>query len=46
MAHTILGSAIAAATGNDALSGALAAGGAEALAPMLTHFLMRLNQQF
>ncbi len=39
LAHTILGGAIAAATGNDALSGALAAGGAEALAPTLTHFL-------
>jgi hypothetical protein len=39
LAHAVLGGAVAAAGGNDALSGALAAGGAEALAPVLSNFL-------
>jgi hypothetical protein len=39
IAHTILGGAVQAAGGNDALAGALAAGGAEALAPILSNYL-------
>jgi filamentous hemagglutinin len=39
LAHAILGGAVAAAGGNDALTGALAAGGAEAMAPLLSNYL-------
>jgi hypothetical protein len=39
LAHTILGAAVAAATGNNALVGGLSAGGAEAVAPILIHYL-------
>jgi hypothetical protein len=39
LAHAILGGAVAAAGGNDALTGALAAGGAEAVAPILSNYL-------
>ncbi|WP_430981475.1 VENN motif pre-toxin domain-containing protein [Alkanindiges illinoisensis] len=39
LAHTVLGAAVAAAGGNDALSAGLAAGGAEAAAPVLSHYL-------
>jgi hypothetical protein len=39
LAHAILGGAVAAAGGNDALTGALAAGGAEAIAPILSNYL-------
>ena len=43
LAHTILGAAVAAAGGNDALAGALAAGGAEATAPILSQWLYGKN---
>jgi filamentous hemagglutinin len=39
IAHAILGGAVQAAGGNDALAGALAAGGAEAIAPILSNYL-------
>ncbi|HIW05934.1 MAG TPA: VENN motif pre-toxin domain-containing protein [Candidatus Ignatzschineria merdigallinarum] len=39
LAHGIAGAAIAAANGGDLLSGALTAGGAEALAPIIAEFL-------
>ena len=39
VAHTILGAAVAAASGSNALSGGLAAGGAEAAAPALAQWL-------
>lgn len=39
LAHAVLGAALAAATGNDLLSGALAAGGSEAVAPALANWL-------
>jgi hypothetical protein len=39
LAHTILGAAVAAAGGNDALIGGLAAGSAEAAAPAVMHYL-------
>ena len=39
LAHTLLGAAVAAAGGNDALSAGLAAGGAEAAAPVLARWL-------
>lgn len=35
LAHTLLGAAVAAAGGNDALTAGLAAGGAEGIAPKL-----------
>ncbi|EXE52795.1 hemagluttinin repeat family protein [Acinetobacter sp. 766875] len=39
LAHTILGAAVAAAGGNNALTAGLSAGGAEAAAPILSSFL-------
>ncbi|MDQ9029077.1 two-partner secretion domain-containing protein [Acinetobacter nosocomialis] len=39
LAHTVLGAAVAAAGGNDALTAGLSAGGAEAAAPILSSFL-------
>ena len=39
LAHAVLGAAVAAAGGNDALAGALSAGGAEAVAPKVSTFL-------
>lgn len=39
LAHTVLGAAVAAAGGNDALTAGLVAGGAEAAAPVLSNFL-------
>lgn len=39
LAHTLLGAAVAAAGGNDALTAGLAAGGAEAAAPVLSNYL-------
>jgi filamentous hemagglutinin len=39
LAHTVLGAAVAAAGGNDALNAGLSAGGAEAAAPVLSSFL-------
>ncbi|WP_227518236.1 VENN motif pre-toxin domain-containing protein, partial [Acinetobacter baumannii] len=39
LAHTVLGAAVAAASGNDALTAGLSAGGAEAAAPILSSFL-------
>nr|WP_307878518.1 VENN motif pre-toxin domain-containing protein [Acinetobacter seifertii] len=39
LAHTVLGAAVAAAGGNDALTAGLSAGGAEAAAPILSKFL-------
>ena len=39
VAHTLLGAAVAAAGGNNALSAGLAAGGAEAAAPVLSKYL-------
>ncbi|QNW95819.1 hemagglutinin repeat-containing protein [Acinetobacter seifertii] len=39
LAHTVLGAAVAAAGGNDALTAGLSAGGAEAAAPVLSSFL-------
>lgn len=39
LAHTVLGAAVAAAGGNDALTAGLTAGGAEAAAPVLSNFL-------
>ena len=39
LAHTVLGAAVAAAGGNDALTAGLVAGGAEAAAPALSSFL-------
>lgn len=39
LAHTVLGAAVAAAGGNDALTAGLAAGGAEASAPLLAKYL-------
>ncbi|HIW05932.1 MAG TPA: hypothetical protein H9889_01195 [Candidatus Ignatzschineria merdigallinarum] len=39
LAHGIAGAAMAAANGGDLLSGALTAGGAEALAPIIAEFL-------
>ncbi|MDC4843866.1 VENN motif pre-toxin domain-containing protein, partial [Acinetobacter baumannii] len=39
LAHTILGAAVAAAGGNDALTAGLSAGGAEGAAPILSSFL-------
>nr|WP_228273172.1 VENN motif pre-toxin domain-containing protein [Acinetobacter soli] len=39
LAHTVLGAAVAAAGGNDALTAGLSAGGAEAAAPLLSSFL-------
>ncbi|WP_371688008.1 VENN motif pre-toxin domain-containing protein [Snodgrassella alvi] len=39
LAHAILGAAVAAAGGNDALTAGLAAGGSEAIAPVLSHWL-------
>jgi filamentous hemagglutinin len=39
LAHALLGGAVAAAGGNDVLTGALAAGGAEAAAPLLAQYL-------
>ncbi len=43
LAHTILGAAVAAAGGNDALAGGLAAAGAEATAPILSQWLYGKN---
>ena len=43
LAHTLLGAAVAAAGGNDALSAGLAAGGAEAAAPVLARWLYGTN---
>jgi filamentous hemagglutinin len=39
LAHTVLGAALSAATGNNVLMGALAAGSAEAIAPILSNYL-------
>lgn len=39
LAHTVLGAAVAAAGGNDAMTAGLSAGGAEAAAPILSSFL-------
>ena len=39
LAHTLLGAAVAAAGGNDALTAGLSAGGAEAAAPILSKYL-------
>ena len=39
MAHTILGAAVAATGGNNALTAGIAAGGAEATAPLLSQYL-------
>lgn len=39
VAHAVLGAAVAAAGGNDALAGALAAGGSEAIAPVVSKWL-------
>jgi filamentous hemagglutinin len=39
LAHTVLGAAVAAAGGNNALTAGLAAGGAEAAAPAVMHYL-------
>lgn len=39
LAHTLLGAAVAAAGGNDALTAGLAAGGAEASTPLLSSYL-------
>ncbi|WP_353167006.1 hemagglutinin repeat-containing protein [Acinetobacter sp.] len=39
LAHTVLGAAVAAAGGNDALTAGLSAGGAEAAAPKLAQYL-------
>ena len=39
MAHTILGAAVAATGGNNALTAGIAAGGAEAAAPLLSQYL-------
>jgi filamentous hemagglutinin len=39
LAHTVLGAAVAAAVGNNALISSLAAGGAEAAAPAVMHYL-------
>lgn len=39
LAHTVLGAAVAAAGGNDALTAGLTTGGAEAAAPVLSNFL-------
>ena len=39
LAHTVLGAAVAAAGGNNALTAGLSAGGAEAAAPVLSSFL-------
>ncbi|PIT52080.1 hypothetical protein BHC44_07475 [Snodgrassella alvi] len=43
VAHAVLGAAVAAASGNDALAGALAAAGAEATAPILSKWLYGKN---
>jgi hypothetical protein len=43
LAHAILGAAVAAAGGNDALAGGLAAAGAEATAPILSQWLYGKN---
>ncbi|WP_239375216.1 VENN motif pre-toxin domain-containing protein [Snodgrassella gandavensis] len=43
LAHAILGAAVAAAGGNDALAGGLAAAGAEATAPILSEWLYGKN---
>jgi filamentous hemagglutinin len=39
LAHTILGAAVAATGGNNALSAGIAAGGSEAAAPLLSQYL-------
>ena len=39
LAHTVWGAAVAHAGGNNALAGALAAGGSEAAAPIISHYL-------
>ncbi|MNV52585.1 hypothetical protein D3C71_1446850 [compost metagenome] len=39
LAHALLGAAVAASSGNNALVGAIAAGGAEAAAPAVARFL-------
>ena len=39
LAHAVLGAAVAAAGGNDALAGGASAGGAEYLAPKVSEFL-------
>ena len=39
LAHTILAASVAAAGGNDALTAGLSAGGAEALAPVVSNWL-------
>ena len=39
VAHAVLGAAVAAAGGNDALAGALAAGGSEAIGPVVSKWL-------
>ena len=39
LAHTVLGAAVAATGGNDALTAGLAAGGAEAVAPVVSNWL-------
>ncbi|MHC5226275.1 VENN motif pre-toxin domain-containing protein [Ignatzschineria sp. LJL83] len=39
LAHAVAGAAMAAANGGDLLSGAISAGGAEALAPIIAEFL-------
>ena len=39
LAHTVWGAAVAHAGGNNALAGALAAGGPEAAAPIISHYL-------
>jgi len=39
LAHTVLGAAVAAAGGNDALLGGVSAGGAEKVAPLLSSYL-------
>ncbi|WP_239423805.1 VENN motif pre-toxin domain-containing protein [Snodgrassella communis] len=43
VAHAVLGAAVAAAGGNDALAGGLAAAGAEATAPILSQWLYGKN---
>ena len=45
LAHTVLGAAVAATGGNDALTAGLSAGGAEAAAPILSSFLFNKKPQ-
>ncbi|VEE08005.1 hypothetical protein [Neisseria animalis] len=39
LSHAVLGAAVAAAGGNDAMTAAIAAGGAEAVAPVISNWL-------